>query len=120
MTTAQGTALPAALANIAEIAGREAALRLAFKYGGSRVYIPKKYLGSDIAQLLGNESARALAKHYGGESISIPIGKKALAFWLAEQGQAVEEIARTLRVDRTTVHRWFSRRMDSLQLKLFA
>lgn len=119
MTDQNKTQLPAQLAQIAEIAGREAALRLAFEYGGSRVYIPKKHDGSEIARLVGAEAAAKLAGHYGGESIAIPIGKRALAFWLADQGKSVEEIARTLRADRTTVHRWFGARMESLQLKLF-
>ncbi|MFN3883252.1 MAG: hypothetical protein ACK4Q4_00660 [Rhodocyclaceae bacterium] len=119
MTTPNEAILPAALAQIAEIAGREAALRLAFRYGGSRVYIPRQFEGSEIVQIVGAEAAKALAGHFGGESIAVPIGKKALAFWLDEQGWSKEKIAVELRVDRTTVHRWLADRMESLQLKLF-
>lgn len=119
MTTPTEAVLPAALAQIAEIAGREAALRLAFEYGGSRVYVPRKAGNSEIAKIIGPEAAAALSGHFGGESIAIPIGKKALAFWLDEQDWSREKIAKALKVDRTTVHRWLSNRMDSLQLKLF-
>ena len=71
--------LPQVLADIAMIAGEEAARRVAGAVGGTRVYIPPQP-GPDhwLSQLLGPEAARKIADHFtagiGGARVDIPLG----------------------------------------------
>jgi hypothetical protein len=71
--------LPQVLADIAMIAGEEAARRLAGAVGGTRVYIPPQP-GPDhwLSKLVGIEAARKIADHFtagvGPLRIDIPLG----------------------------------------------
>jgi hypothetical protein len=71
--------LPQVLAEIAMIAGEEAARRVAGAVGGTRVYIPP-IPGADhwLAKLVGIEAARKIADHFtagvGPLRIDIPLG----------------------------------------------
>lgn len=70
--------LPQVLADIARIAGEEAARRVAGAVGGTRVYIPP-VPGADhwLSQLVGLEAARKIADHFGAgfpARIDIPLG----------------------------------------------
>ena len=70
--------LPQVLADIARIAGEEAARRVAGAVGGTRVYIPP-VPGPDhwLSQLVGEQAARKIADHFGAgfpARIDIPLG----------------------------------------------
>lgn len=70
--------LPQVLADIARIAGEEAARRVAGAVGGTRVYIPPAP-GPDhwLSKLVGEEAARKIADHFGAgfpARIDIPLG----------------------------------------------
>jgi len=71
--------LPQVLADIAMIAGEEAARRVAGAVGGTQVYIPP-HPGPDhwLAKLVGLEAARRIADHFtagvGPARIEIPLG----------------------------------------------
>lgn len=71
--------LPQVLADIAMIAGEEAARRVAGAVGGTRVYIPP-HPGPDhwLAKLVGLEAARKIADHFTagalGARVDIPLG----------------------------------------------
>ena len=71
--------LPQVLADIARIAGEEAARRVAGAVGGTRVYIPP-VPGADhwLSKLVGQEAARKIADHFTagilGARIDIPLG----------------------------------------------
>jgi hypothetical protein len=70
--------LPQVLADIARIAGEEAARRVAGAVGGTRVYIPP-VPGPDhwLSQLVGEAAARKIADHFGAgfpARIDIPLG----------------------------------------------
>lgn len=71
--------LPQVLADIAMIAGEEAARRVADAVGGTQVYIPPSP-GPDhwLSKLLGLEAARRIADHFtagvGPARIEIPLG----------------------------------------------
>ena len=68
--------LPETLAEIAEVAGLEAALRLARAKGGTEIYIPAKLKpGHWLIEAVGAEAAEALRAHYAtGCSIRLPVG----------------------------------------------
>lgn len=71
--------LPQVLADIARIAGEEAARRVAGAVGGTRVYIPPQP-GPDhwLAKLVGQEAAQKIADHLTagplGARVDIPLG----------------------------------------------
>lgn len=71
--------LPQVLADIARIAGAEAARRVALAVGGTRVYIPP-IPGPDhwLTKLVGHAAARKIADHFtagiGGARVDIPLG----------------------------------------------
>jgi len=75
----QSAPLPQVLAEIAMIAGEEAARRVAGTVGGTQVYIPPRP-GPDhwLAKLVGLEAARKIADHFtagvGPARIEIPLG----------------------------------------------
>lgn len=68
-------ALPALPAEVAEIAGMEAALRLTDRYGGTRVYVPGAARLDDrhpLVVLLGRKAAVAISERWQGLFIEVP------------------------------------------------
>lgn len=69
--------LPGILGEIAEVAGRDAALAIALVRGGRIIYIPTpSRLAPDhwIVQICGADAARAIAERLGGGEILLPLG----------------------------------------------
>lgn len=65
--------LPESLQAIADLIGAPAALQIAERWGGIRLYIPPEPDEEhELSRLIGLESARILGKAYGGERIEIP------------------------------------------------
>ncbi|MAZ33403.1 MAG: hypothetical protein CMO06_09690 [Thalassospira sp.] len=65
--------LPQTAAEISEIVGIDAALRLVDAWGGVRIYVPRQIPDDHLLiSTLGREEAELLAEHYGGETILIP------------------------------------------------
>lgn len=65
--------LPARLCEIKEIAGPQAALSLAQRYGGASVYVPvKATAGHPLSKLLGMRAAGAISRVYGGDRLEVP------------------------------------------------
>ncbi len=111
--------LPGILHEIAEVAGRPAALAIAEKRGGSRVYFPVAApVGHWLRDLVGDEAVEKLCVHFrstnrGGICVDIPLGQKGFyvnarktALKLLEGGLSQYEVARRVGVDRGTVKRW--------------
>ena len=74
-------ALPQVLAEIAAIAGEDAALAIAAAHGGTNVYIPPVPEKDHwLSRLVGHKSALAIADHLtcgvGGMRIDLPLGPK--------------------------------------------
>jgi DNA-binding NarL/FixJ family response regulator len=107
-----GATLPAILQSIAEIAGEDAALRVAEARGGQVAYIPLPDNLSDDHWLVGaagRSKAREIAAQLGGRSHVIPIGstrrRQDEIQRLVAEGLGTKEIALRLRIDRRTVRR---------------
>ncbi len=135
-------ALPAVLQEIAEVAGETAALAIAARHGGRRVYIPaasKLLAGNDnywLVECVGIELALKICKHFEvdgrGQRIEIPLHVggtyrqfvRSIAERLHEldrEGKSSTEIARQLGLTQRTVHRHRARhgkRKDDRQGKL--
>ena len=105
--------LPGVLAEIAEAAGREAAIKIALEWGGREIHIPKPaYLRGRgthrLVALLGSRTASAVAARVGGGSTYIPRARRACAAFLATD-HSPAEIAGRLGVSPKVARR-YSRR----------
>ena len=103
--------LPGVLADIAEVAGRDGAIRMALQWGGLDVHLPKAgHLAAHpehpLAQLLGVPAAARVAQRVGGASVYIPMAHKACAAYLAAGGAQPAEIAARLGIALTTARRY--------------
>lgn len=125
--------LPALLIEIAEIAGLEAALTLADRYGGNRVYIPRSSPdGHWLMLCVGRVAADAICRHFAmpsGIELELPRGpvlnrtqRQQRLRKLIVQGLTSPEITRRLGITRRTVTRNRSAmylELDGEQLDLF-
>lgn len=67
--------LPPTLAEIAEHAGLEAALKLADSKGGQRIYVPNRPTPKHwLSELVGGEAAARICERYAGMYVVVPIG----------------------------------------------
>lgn len=84
------------LAEIAAVAGDEAAETLARTFGGHRIYIRERITGEDwLSRLVGVTAAAALAQRFTGEYLDIPrrLGARARIRLLRDAGRTVRQIA---------------------------
>lgn len=106
------------LNEIADVAGLPAALLIAEVRGGSQVYIPARPASDHwLTQTVGPEAAEAICAHFRvdgtrGATLVIPAGPESgmnsigrRVDTLLKQGVSVDEIARQVKVHRTTVFR---------------
>lgn len=64
--------LPESLQEIADVIGREGAMKLTNELGGTRIFVPRKMkVQHKLATLLGFEQARLLSNHFGGETLTV-------------------------------------------------
>lgn len=106
--------LPGVLAEIAEAAGVEAALRISQAHGGHRVYIPAQAAdGHWLVRLVGRANADAISKQLiglRGTMILIPMGGVQFArqrFYASRAaGSSVHHAARLAGVHERTGFRW--------------
>ena len=106
---AGGGNLPGVLDEIAEVAGREAALALALHMGGRDIHVPKPRnvgAGHRLAAVMGLEAARSFAGRFRGEQIYVPKARRALTAHLSGQGMAVSRIAERLGISRATAYQY--------------
>jgi hypothetical protein len=95
---------PAEIAEITDVIGAEAALRLVRAYGGTRLHVPRLVnQGHDLALTIGLDAARRLADAWGGLRPRIPLARWWQARCLEAEGRTHREIARELRVAETSV-----------------
>ena len=104
--------LPGVLDEIAEVAGRTAALKLALEWGGEDVHIPKpahleRRPDHPLAIILAAEpgAACAIAERFAGSRIYLPQARADCARYLAGQGVPAGAIAARLHLAPRTVRR---------------
>lgn len=113
------------LDEIEEVAGRDAALALAGRYGGTTIYIPAEPRdGHPLVALLGKEVAAKIGAHFKvgrtGARLLIPKGQNWEAkarhsdiVSLIESGVSAREIASRLGVHERTVYRHRARKRNA-------
>ncbi len=98
--------LPGVLAEVEEVAGREAAVKLALGFGGRDIHIPRPdhvKAGHPLVACLGAPAAVKVAGRFMGESVYIPKARRALVHHLAAAGETNARIAETLGLSRSSV-----------------
>ncbi len=108
-------ALPAGLREIADHAGREAALAVAATYGGRDWRVPARQdspAARALAEAVGPSAAAALVTALGGHVLDIPLARRAVTRWLAGQGLGSRQIAARLRISERTARRYIKGRRD--------
>jgi hypothetical protein len=123
--------LPYVIAEIAEVAGAEAAWELCRAYGGRTVYIPREATeGHWLVELVGLEAATRICRHYragnAGVQLLIPMAKHATAkrrlMEALEAGLSATQAASVAGVHERTAfraRRKLARRDDKDQGSLF-
>lgn len=109
---------------IAEVIGKDAALRLSLAFRGLRIFILNAYTDQHpVVQAIGREAADRLADCYSGTFVVVPSspGLKAEVFRLADSGTLTRhEIAAQLYISERQVYRWLDERQNGRhQLDLF-
>ncbi len=109
--------LPRVLAEMAEVIPATDVLKLAERFGGTRLYFPWQPPGetSELARVLGVSAAQALSARYSGDVIEMPLA--ALAFQtmrdreidaLGAKGESAGQLARRFKLTRRSVTRILS------------
>ena len=104
-------ALPGVLAEVAEVAGNEAAVALSLGFGGDWLHVPRPdYLAAHpehrLVTWLGAEAAALVARRMAGDSFYVPLARRACARHLAHQGLPVRVIAERLHTSARTIRRY--------------
>ncbi len=101
--------LPGVLAEIAELAGREAALKLALAMGGEQIHVPRPdnvKAGHPLAGAIGAPAAVLVSGRFAGESLYVPKARRALARHLHAKGTPKAAIAARLGVSIKTARQY--------------
>lgn len=108
---------PATIEPIVRAIGRERAVRLFLRFGGSTVYIAKRpQEQSRLAMVIGEHAMAALARHMGQGHLKVPLANAWIARQLAAEGVSRAEMCRMIRVSRTTLNGYL--RPDTAPSKL--
>lgn len=120
---------PTTLREVAEVIGRDAALRLAQECGGVLIYVPTEvHPEHPWCIAVGEEAFAKLAHAFGGQRIDLPRGSfirlaKAQILEMAAQGMSTRAIAMKLHVTQRHVRRVLEGMTivanDPKQMKLF-
>ncbi|MAO56704.1 MAG: hypothetical protein CMM61_13550 [Rhodospirillaceae bacterium] len=94
--------LTESIRDVAETLGIDIAAALVSKFGGLRLYVPRRAEDHrDVVKLLGMESAKRLVKYYGGIELDIPMhlyneekARRQLVITLRGKSFTISQIAR--------------------------
>lgn len=100
---------PAQIDWLVAAVGAEAAFRFIECAGGRRVWVPRKWEGSDLAGVYGDDIAKTLSHHFGGEQIDVPICRPWRILMCRQMGLSVDDIAARTGTDRSTVKKALAR-----------
>lgn len=96
------------LDDLAEVIGEEAAVQLACRFRGLRLYVPKDPASNpQIAEAIGAALAERLCEAFYRTTITIPIreANRRMVHKLSAEGRDRQDIARTLHITERQVYR---------------
>ena len=100
--------LPGVLAEIEEIAGREAAVNFALGFHGRRVAVPQSLdtsAGREIEDAVGAAAARMIVERFRGDSIYVRQVTRFLVVELTARGMRTSDIGRRLGITDRAVQK---------------
>jgi hypothetical protein len=99
------------LAEIAGLIGSGAALKFARRFGGRRLYVPRRVrAGHPIEDCVGAEAAKVLAKELGGQAFNVP-GARNYLRWLDVRALRLLGLSHAAIAERVGVHDRHVRRL---------
>lgn len=104
------------IAEVADFGGLAMAEALVQHFGGTRIWVPKKWHADHELNAIGEDLAQQLFATFGGDELSIPMslftdaGRRAMIRRLADQGIPHRTIARRLRCSQRVVRDELGRR----------
>ncbi len=104
--------LPGVLAEVEEVAGRDAALKLALGFGGEQVHVPRPEnvkAGHKLVDSLGAPAAFLVAGRFQGEQIYVPKARRAIVLDLHARGASARYIATKIGVSTRAVRQYIRR-----------
>ena len=106
----------AVLDDVAEVIGSDAAMALAWRFFGLRLYIPKRpETLPELAEVLGQETAEKFCKVFAGTTLILPsqavLEQRILT--LHAEGKTQQQIARACRVTELRVYRVLRRHREA-------
>lgn len=116
------------VAELIDLLGEEALIRLAEEHAGIRLYIPSNPERSQLVKTLGADIANKLSRRYGGDYISVPLVRELRArLYRQHHGLSNAGIARKLGITESGVERLFQRspvkylakKSDDRQIEMF-
>lgn len=97
-------------AQLVELIGEDAVVRLAESFGGTRLYVPVKIAGKhELARTIGLEAAQQLCARFSPDVIQVPLARDLRARHYAAAGQTHAQIARALGMTEKGAHRLIRR-----------
>lgn len=101
-------------AELEEVIGEDALLRLVEAFGGTPLYVPQQAKpDGEIVQAIGADAADALSARFAPDYIDVPLARERRARHYRAQGRSNTEIARTLGIGLRGVERLFRRLPDA-------
>lgn len=99
--------------NLIEIIGRDATIRLANEFAGTRLYVPLRPKPSqELTVAIGEDAMQALVARLGGSTIRVPLYRELRAQFYRAQGLSNARIAARLGVTEGGVNKIFRRVKD--------
>lgn len=87
-------------ADLVELIGEPAAMKLLAARGGTEITIPQRIDGSQLAGIVGRDAAMRMADHFGAGRLVLPTGaargagaRRAEAMRLLRRGHSLREVA---------------------------
>lgn len=100
---------PAQIGWLVADVGEDAALCFIESAGGSRIWVPRKWAGSDLCNTYGEDIARSLSNHYGGEQIEVPICRHWRIQMYRQMNLTIDQIA----VRAGATRRWVKKVLEN-------
>ncbi|GAD26443.1 hypothetical protein NBRC3257_1442 [Gluconobacter thailandicus NBRC 3257] len=96
---------PSTIKWLVNAVGEDVALAFVESMGGRRVWVPRKWAGSNFAEYHGEEIAAVMSAQYGGEHYDVPLCREWRAMMLYCQGIPLSDIAFRVGCSRSAIIR---------------
>jgi hypothetical protein len=94
------------IAELLEVLGEEAFVKLCQAFGGTRLYVPREVQkGHEICEAIGKIAAQKLVQRFSPGAVRVPLAKRERVLFYRRLGFSHAEIARLVGMGETSVER---------------